>query len=145
MKAITAYPERLPEVKTLYVGPERTPYKVRRIRRHHQGVLLMLHGITSREQAEELREQMVHIHLRDAVPLEDGEYYLFQLENMRVVTDTGEELGRFTGYIETGANDVYIVETLDGHEVLLPAIPDVILQVDVKAKVMTVHLLEGLL
>ncbi|GAB4477597.1 MAG: ribosome maturation factor RimM [Anaerolineae bacterium] len=146
MKVITDYPERLMEIRTLFVGQDYHPYQVERIRRHRTaGMLIQFKGITSRDQAEELRSQMVHIRLQDAVPLEEGEYYLFQLHNLLVVTDTGEELGIFTGYLETGANDVYIVTTPEGREILLPAIPDVIKKVDIQAGVITVHLLDGLI
>ena len=64
---------------------------------------------------------------------------------MTVVTDTGETLGTLTDVLKTGANDVYVVETPEKKEILLPAIRDCILQVDVEAKRMLVHVLEGLL
>ena len=62
-----------------------------------------------------------------------------------VVDDSDVELGSLTEIIETGANDVYVVTSKDGHELLLPAIHDVVLDVDVKKKRMTVHLIPGLL
>jgi 16S rRNA processing protein RimM len=144
MKLMTAYPERLPGIQTLYVGPDHEPYQVTRMRRHSEGMIIHFGGLNDRNAAEDLRGLMVHIHIDDAVPLEDGEYYLFQIEGIRVVTDAGDELGRLTGVLETGANDVYVVTAPDGREVLLPVIPDVILDVDVSAQVMTVHLIEGL-
>jgi 16S rRNA processing protein RimM len=94
--------------------------------------------------AEGLREQFVHVHVDDAVPLEDGEYYLFQIEGIQVVTEDGESLGHLSGLLETGANDVYVITTPEGDEILLPVIPDVIKKVDVPGGVMIVHLLEGL-
>ena len=145
MKIITAYPERLPQIKTLYVGPEYHPYLIRRMRRHMEGMIIDLEGVSDRNEAETLRGMFVHIHIDDAVPLEEGEYYLFQIEGMQVVADTGQVIGRLTDLIETGANDVYVVTTPDDREVLLPAIPEVIQRVDTVAGVMTVHLLEGLI
>ena len=108
-------------------------------------MLLLFESITDRDQAEELRGQTVYVHIDDAVPLEEGEFYLYQLEGIRVVTDEGVELGELTDYIETGANDVYIITTPDGDEVLIPAIPDVIQEIDLEEHTMTVKLLEGLI
>ena len=145
MKSLTAYPERLGDIEQLYVGADHVPYRVKRIRPHQSGMLILFQGIADRNQAEELRGEMVYIHLDDAIPLEDGEYYLYQIEGIRVVTDEGQELGHLTDYIETGANDVYIITTSEGGEVLIPAIPDVIQAVDLDAHVMTVRLLDGLI
>jgi 16S rRNA processing protein RimM len=145
MKIITAYPERLSQIETLFVGPGHQPYPVKRMRRHMDGMIIHLEGVLDRDEAETLRGMLVHIHIDDAVPLEEGEYYLFQIEGIRVVADTGQELGRLTDLIETGANDVYVITTSDNQEILLPAIPEVIQRVDTVAGVMTVHLLEGLI
>lgn len=144
MKIMTDYPERLSEIETLYVGPHHQPLAVSRLRRTGEGILIQFEEIDTREQAEPLRGLLVHISRADAVPLGDGEVYLFQLQGIRVITDAGEELGRLTGLIETGANDVYEVTGEQGRELLLPAIPEVIRHIDVRGRVMTVHLLDGL-
>lgn len=141
----TAYPERLAQIEQLYLEPGYTPYDVESVRGHRSGLIVRFAGFADRNAADALRNRNVYIHLSDAVPLEDGEYYLFQIEGMRVVTDEGAELGRLTDFFETGANDVYVVTTAEGKDVLLPVIPEVILKVDVAAGVMTVHLLEGLI
>ena len=145
MKLITDYPERLSQIGTLYIGPEHQPYLVKRMRRHSTGMIIHLEGLSDRDAAETLRGMFVHIHIDDAIPLEEGEYYLFQIEGIQVITDTGQVLGHLTDLIETGANDVYVITASDGQQILLPAIPEVIQKVDVVAGVMTVHLLEGLL
>jgi 16S rRNA processing protein RimM len=129
----------------LYVGPDHRPYVVQRMRRHENRMIVHFAGLRDRDQAERLRNQFVYIHIDNAVPLEDGEYYLYQVEGIRVVSDEGQELGRLTGLIETGANDVYVVTSLDGGEILLPVIPQVIQNVDIPGGVMTVHLIEGLI
>jgi len=80
-----------------------------------------------------------------AIPLEEDEYYTRDLYGMKVVTDEGEELGELVKIYETGANDVYAVKKVeDKKELLIPAIKDCILKVDIKENTMTVHLLEGL-
>lgn len=144
MKLITAYPDRLSQITTLYLGQEHHPYQAVRMRRHSEGMIIHLDGVSDRDAAEALRGAFVHIHIDDAVPLEDGEYYLFQIEGIQVISDTGQILGRLTDLIETGANDVYVITTPEEQEILLPVIPEVVQKVDVVAGVMTVHLLEGL-
>jgi 16S rRNA processing protein RimM len=146
MKALTAYPERLSAQMQLYVGPRHQPFTVRRIRRRDEEMLIVqFEGIDDRDAAESLREEMVYVHIDDAVPLEEDEYYLYQIEGIRVVTSDGEELGQVTDVIETGANDVYVVSTPDGAEHLIPAIADVIQTIDVAEGLMVVKLLDGLL
>ncbi len=145
MRLLTDYPERLLAADILYMGGNYTPYQVIRIRKHSAGMLVQLEGISDRSQAELLRKTSVFIHIDEAIPLEEGEYYLYQIEGIQVVTDDGTELGHLTDFIETGANDVYVVTSDEGHEILLPAIPEVILDVNIEEHVMTVHLLEGLM
>lgn len=140
----TAYPERFGVYRRVFVGDARTPFKIKSYRFDMDDVLLFLHGIDNRTLAEPLRDQWLWIALDDAIPLQEGEYYIHQVLDMQVVTVDGEALGRITEVIETGANDVYVVRGACG-EILLPAIPDVIVQVNVPNRQMTVRLLEGLL
>jgi 16S rRNA processing protein RimM len=77
------------------------------------------------------------------VPLPSGRYYQRQIIGLGVVTDEGESLGEVVDILETGANDVYVVQGAQG-EILLPAISSVIRQIDLDAGCLTVHLLEGL-
>jgi len=81
--------------------------------------------------------------MQDALPLEEGEYYCHQIEGLHAVTTEGERLGRVTEVLATGANDVYVVRGSQG-ELLLPAVKDVILRVDLEAGVLVVRLPEGL-
>ena len=79
--------------------------------------------------------------------MDENEYYLRDLLGIRVVSDTGEELGVLVQIYETGANDVYAVrdpKNPQSRELLLPAIRQCILDVNVADRVMTVHVLEGL-
>lgn len=145
MKVITDYPERLPEIDTLYVGPTFEPYQVKGVRFHAGGTLMLFEGVEDRNAAEVLRGLMVYVHIDDAVPLEEGEYYLFQIVGAQVVTEDGQVLGTLTDCLETGANDVYVITSPDDKEILIPVIPEVIKHVDVEKKVLTINLLDGLL
>ena len=81
----------------------------------------------------------------DPVPdLPPGEYYHYQLVGLTVVTDLGEDLGTLQEVLVTGSNDVYVVQSASGEEILLPAVSQVIKQVDLSAGRMLVHLIDGL-
>ena len=86
----------------------------------------------------------VYMDIRDAKPLDEDEYYWHQLIDMTVVSPEGETLGVLTSILQTGANDVYVVTQPEGGELLLPALKDVILDIDVPNKRMTAKPLEYL-
>ncbi|MCX7681268.1 MAG: ribosome maturation factor RimM [Anaerolineae bacterium] len=149
VRILTEYPERLHVHTHFYLAhPDSAElvhrYTVERIRLHRGVLLLKLEGCDDRNAAEALRGMLVQIPLEDAVPLEEGEYYLFQLLGVEVETEHGERLGRVVEVLETGANDVYVVRGPRG-EVLVPAISEVVRQLDLAAKRMIIHLMPGLL
>ena len=80
----------------------------------------------------------------EAVKLPPGEYFVHQLIGSMVVTDTGDDLGRIAEILRTGSNDVYVVRGARG-EVLIPSIPDVVRNVDVDGRTVTVTVMPGLL
>lgn len=147
---LTDFSERFAELEWVFIGDEfqAEPYRLIGHRWHKQHVLLTLEGITDRLLAEPLARQLVQIPIEAAMDLPDGEYYLYQLMGLQVVTVTGETLGEIVEIIETGANDVYVVRSGDdvsSTEILLPAIPDVVKTVDLAQQQMTVELIDGLI
>ena len=107
-------------------------------------VILKLGGIEDCDRAETYRKAELLVERADAVPLKENEYYTADLIDMTVQDENGTVLGVLTEVLSTGANDVYVVEREGGKELLIPAIRDCILKVDVEQDLMTVHLLEGL-
>ena len=107
-------------------------------------VILKFKGIDNINDIEKYKGKDLLVHREDAVALEENENYVADLIDLKVVTDDGKVLGYLTEVMETGANDVYVVETEDGQELLLPAIRYCILDVDLDEEVMTVHILPGL-
>ncbi|MBU0704699.1 MAG: ribosome maturation factor RimM [Chloroflexi bacterium] len=149
VRIVTDYPERLKQHAHFYLArpdsPEKTErYLVEKWRLHKETLLLKLVGYDDRDSVEELRGMLVQIPIEEAVPLEEWEYYHFQLIGVRVETEDGEPLGQVTEVIDTGANDVYVVRGPRG-EVLLPAIEDVILKLDLDSNLMVVRPLPGML
>ena len=96
------------------------------------------------EDVERLKGAELLIPREEAIELEEGEYFIPDLLGLRVVTDDGRDLGVIRDVIETGANNVYDVRGEDGKSILIPAIPDCILDVRLEEGAMTVHLLPGL-
>jgi 16S rRNA processing protein RimM len=150
IEVITAYPERIVPSMRVYIGPDpedaatAAEYEVTKARTHQQYLILQLDGVPDRDAADLLREQYVMIPLEDAIPLEEDEFYLYQAIGLAVYTVDGEHLGEVVDVLETGANDVYVVRGPRG-EVLLPAIADCVIDVDLDARKMTVRLMDGLL
>jgi len=141
----TDFPERLAPKTLVFVGAAHQPLTIRKRRPHKDGLLLTFEDITTPEQVGLLRNQMLSIPAVDRPPLPEGEYYHHQILGLSVVDENGQELGRLAEILETGANDVYVVTRDDGTELLLPAISDVVLDVDLPRKTMRVHLLPGLI
>ncbi len=145
VEILTDFPERLAKLRFLYIGAAYRQHAVESVRFHQDLALLRLKDITDRNAAEMLRGQVVWVALTDAVPLEDGEYYLHQLLGVQVTTEAGESLGEIVEVLDNpAANDVYIVHGLRG-EVLIPAIREVILSMDLDARQMVIRPLPGLL
>ena len=145
MDVHTDFPDRLRAGTKVYLGKDHKPAKFASTRPTGTGMLVSFRGLTDPEQVGQLRNTYVYVTAADRPPLPDGKVYQHQIMGLRVVTDEERELGKLVEIISTGANDVYVVEAEDGKEILLPAIPDVILSTDLESGVIRVHLLEGLI
>jgi 16S rRNA processing protein RimM len=141
----TSFPERLKPGLEVFLGQNHLPLKISSCRTHNEGLLLAFEGITSPEQMGQFRNQILFTSRKTAPKLSKGEYYQYELIGMEVEDESGTLLGKVTDVFETGANDVYEVTDANGREILLPAITEVILEVDLEKKKMRVHLLPGLL
>lgn len=129
---------------TVLLKGERQSYNLNRVWHHKGMVMLKLAGIDDIDAAARLKGAEIIVSRAEALPLAEGEYYHADLLGLRVITDEGEELGTLSQIFDTGANDVYNVTPVQGKAILIPAIKQCILNVDIAAGVMTVHLLKGL-
>ena len=128
----------------VFLGPNHISYVVRHFSPHRDRYLLSLENINSRNEAEVYREAVLYLRFEDTSPLPDDVYYYWQLLGLDVISDEKESLGKLEDIIETGANDVYLVRTETGDELLLPAIESVIKSIDLEKNLMVVHLIPGL-
>ncbi|NPA92476.1 MAG: 16S rRNA processing protein RimM [Chloroflexi bacterium] len=145
MEVFTDFPERLAAGRTVFVGPRRMPLQIRSVRQHNDALLVSFEGYNDRDQVGLLRNMVVAVPAEEAPSLPEGEFYYHQILGLKVVTDEGETLGRVAEIMETGANDVFVVQAEDGRaEILLPDTEEVVLEIDPEAGIMRVHLLPGL-
>jgi 16S rRNA processing protein RimM len=145
MSVWTDFPERLKPGVVVFVGDDHNPIHIRNVRWHREDLLIAFDEYPVREDVGLLRNQVLWVHVDDLPSLQDGELYKHQLIGMTVIDDASSEpIGRISEILETGANDVYIVRNEHGSEILLPAIDQVILKIDVENHEIRVHILPGL-
>lgn len=126
-------------------GKERLNLTIEGVKFFKQFVILKFKNYDSINDIEKYKNAKLLVPREKAVRLKKDEYFIADLIGMKVVTEDGTILGCLKDVLETGANDVYVVQTEEKKEILLPAIKECILKVDMDAAVMTVHLMDGLL
>ena len=140
----TDFPERLKSGRKLFLGEEYKPMTLVSARPHAKGMLIKFKGVETPEDVGQFRNQWVYVKASDVPPLPEGQLYQHELFGFSVVDESDNLLGELVEILETGANDVYVVRDANGREILLPAIPSVILELDPARRLIRVHLLEGL-
>ena len=126
-------------------GKERITLEIEGVKFFKNLVIIKFRGIDSCDEAEKYRKTSLLVSRENAVRLSRDEYFIADLIGLTVQNEEGSEIGVLKDVMETGANDVYVIELHDGRELLLPAIRQCVLQVDVKAGFIRIHILEGLL
>jgi 16S rRNA processing protein RimM len=141
-------PDRFRTLRRVLIGAvdqEPIPWPLEGYRLHKGRALLKLGGCDDRTYAETMRGLLVQIPIEATAPLKDDEYYEHQIVDLEVWTSGGEQLGMVVEVLYTGANEVYVVETDSGSEVLIPAIDSVVRSIDLEAGRIVVDLMEGLI
>ena len=129
----------------LDTGMEKKALEIQGVKFFKQFVILKFKGIDNINDIEKYKGKSLYVTRENAVKLKKDEYFIADLIDMQVVLEDGTLLGILTDVMKTGANDVYCVESEKYGEVLLPAIGECILDVDVEGRKMTVHLMPGLI
>ena len=139
--------KRFKKLKTVILdtGKGQTTLEIEQVKFFKNMVILKFKGYDNINDVETWRQKDLLITREQAVTLQPDEYFITDLIGLLVKDDTGAEVGTVKDVLETGANDVYVVEMKNGRELLIPAIKDCILDVDTEQGTMTVHLLEGLM
>ena len=133
------------EYVLLDTGRELRRLDIKNVRFFKNLVILKFDGIDNINDIEKYKGKDLWIPREEAQELGEDEYYIADLQGLNVVLEDGTEFGTLRDVMETGANDVYIIDSNEHGEVLLPAIKECILDVDIETNTMTVHLMKGLL
>ncbi len=134
---------RLKEV-ILDTGKERLNMEIEGVKFVKQFAVLKFKGYDTMDDVERFRQKPLLVARENAVRLGRDEYFIADLMGLRALDEDGQEIGILREVIETGANDVYAIDLKDGGELLLPAIKQCVLEVDVEAGYIKIHILEGL-
>lgn len=140
-------PKRFRRLKNVILdtGKEQVTLEIEGVKFFKQFVILKFKGFDNINDIERYKGKNLYVNREHAVRLRKDEYFIADLEGLQVYLEDGTEFGTLTEVIQTGANDVYTISMKNGGEVLIPAIKECILDVDVEAGKMTIHLMDGLL
>lgn len=140
-------PMRFKKLKKVILdaGKETLPLEIQNVKFFKQFVILKFKGIDNINDIEKYRKCPLLVAREDAVELDDDEYFIADMIGMEVLTEDGKVFGTLKDVMETGANDVYVIESTQYGEVLVPAIKECILDVDIKERKMKIHLMDGLI
>lgn len=140
-------PARFEELEQVMLDTGRAllPLEIQNVKYFKQYVILKFKGIDNINDIEKYTKCPLLVSREDAVELEEDEYFMADMIGMNVYTDEGEEFGKLTDIMETGANDVYVISTESHGEVLIPAIKDCILDINTEEHKMIIHLINGLI
>ena len=143
---LTDIPNRFAGLGAVYAGPDHTRRLIQSVRPYKgEMIVLKLEGIDDANTAESLRDQNLAIPVSELAQLPPDSYYQHDILGLMVITLKGQKLGSIVDIIVTGSNDVYVIKVPDGSQVLIPAIKDVIKQVDLIRRTMYIDPLPGLL
>lgn len=142
MEVLTDFPERVTVGNLVYIGAQHTEYTVASVRSTNDKILISFDGLSDCDQVSILRNQLVYIKTEDANTLPEGEYYHHEIMGMQVFDEGDNLIGTITEILVTGANDVYVIASVSGEEILLPAIKSVVISIDRQLKKMIVRMPE---
>lgn len=129
----------------LDAGKETIPLEIENVKFFKQFVILKFKGIDNINDIERYRKCPLMVTRENAVALGEGEYFVADMIGMEAVTEDGERFGMLKDVLRTGANDVYVIESAKHGEVLIPAIKECVLSVDIEERRMRIHLMDGLI
>ena len=146
VKPFTDEIERFEELKFVLIekNNQLVKYEIKEVKYQKQMVLLKLNGIDNMNQAETFKGCYLKIERKYAKKLLEDTYFIADLIGLNVYTDEGKLLGRLEDIYNSGSSDIYVVKNELGKQILLPAIKDVIKQIDLNDEKIVVHLLKGL-
>ena len=129
----------------LDLGKEKKLLHVKSVKYFKNMVILGFEEFDNMDQVIPYKGRDLLVTRENAIPLAEGEYFIVDLIGCTVITDEGNTLGVLADVLQTGANGVYVVKMENGKEVLLPNIPECVLEKNIDEKLIKVHVMKGLL
>ncbi len=144
VQPLTDFPERFQRLGSIFVGPSHEERLITAAHRRGDAVIIRLQDVESREEAQALRGVELWVPRAEATPLPPGQFYHDDIIGLQVQTADGALVGVVSDILVTGANDVYVVDGDEG-EILIPAIADVVVGIEVDQGRITVNPMPGML
>lgn len=150
----TEFPERFSQMDAvrLFAKDAEEPlgvFPLEDCRMHKEAIILKLKHVDTISEAEKLRKALIKVSVDELMPLPPGRHYIFELIGLECQTTEGERLGVISDVLQTGANDVYVIKPYPGvtklKEILIPVIPQVVLEIEPEEGYVLVELMDGLL
>lgn len=140
-------PVRFKKLKKVILdtGKEKLNLEVEHVKFFKQFVIVKFKEFDNINDIERYKRCPLLVTRENAVSLEEDEYFVADMIGMKVITEDGTEFGTLSDVMETGANDVYVIDSKEHGEVLMPAIKECVLNVDMESGIITVHLMSGLI
>jgi 16S rRNA processing protein RimM len=138
LEVYTRMMELLTPGKKILIGDQHMPYFIQDIRWKQDLLILKLEGINDRSEASAFTNSLVYINSKELPKLSGDDFYLHEIVGLDVFEEEGRLIGVLEEILETGANDVYIIRDDSGRETLIPAIDDMILEIDIANNKMVV-------
>lgn len=140
-------PTRYKKLKEVIIEPDKAniKLKIQSARFFKNLVIVKFHGIDDINDVEKYKGKDIFVSRENAVPLEENEYYIADLIDMDIYNEEDEKIGILHDVMQTGANDVYVINLDDGRELLLPVIEETVLDIDIENNKIVIHILDGLL
>lgn len=147
IKPFTDDINRFDDLEKIYIekNNNKKEYEIEEVKYHKGMVLMKLKGVNTPEKAELLRNYYLKVKREDEPELEEGTYYIVDLIGLDVYSDDGKLLGKLDDIFNTGSNDIYVIKDELGKQILLPAISDVVKDINLEEKKIIVHILNGLI
>lgn len=146
VQPISPDPNRFYQLKKVFLRMDVIQaYSIQKTRVSNRFVFLKLSGVDSRNEAEILRDCEILIEKEDLIDLPSDGYFIHDLIGCEMITIGGKTVGNVVDILQMASNDVYVVNDDSGKEILVPAIKDVIKEIDIKRKKIRVHLFEGII
>ena len=126
---LTDFPDRFDDIKSAFVDDKEI--LIASTRHHKHFIVMKIDGVNTPEEAARFTNKLLKVKRSDVPPLGEGEYYTFDIVGLSVINQDGETLGGITEIIKTGSNDVYVTQSKDGKQILIPALKKVVTEINI--------------